>query len=330
MTYNTKTSNINIFLPVKWFLFLFLLINSVKTRENVFFLIRTFIWITFLSSIVAILQFVLFRFTGIILLRRQDFVSMRLRFEDTTFGTFFRPSGFFDHIHILSIVVTIALLILLFLYFSRNYSIVGKNKTILMIGTMLLAIVLTLYKAIWIAIFISVIVMIYVLKPSKSIHITAVLMVIFLCLYATGLMNEANEIISNEIRTGIEARYQLARLGIQKFTLHPFFGIGLYQGSLYTNNAFNLPAHNALILIADELGIFGLLTLISLYGFLFLRLVFLSIQSRDIDSKTLYKALSVTFIAFLIYVQFEPTAYMYMSWVYFGLIESSIQFANKL
>lgn len=325
----SHVSALKLFMPIKWFLVIFLLINAIKTHEKVFFAIKTFIWASFLSSIFAIIQFSLFVSQGIILLRRKDPTTMRLRFEDTSWGTFLRSSGFFDYIHVFALVAVLSFIILLYFFLSRNYKIVGKYTALFMMTTMLIAMALTFYKGVWVILILSSIFMIFYLKPSKCVHTTVGLVAFFILLHFWGITNKVINFISYEITMGIEARLQLARMGIQNFSSHPFFGIGLFNAYLYTPNGFHLPPHNAFVLVADEFGLIGLIIFLLLYCYLFLRLLFFSLHIHDINSKILLKALTVTFVAFMIYMQMEPIAYNFVCWVYFGLIEGSILFLNK-
>lgn len=325
-----RISFLSPFFPIKWFFCLFLVINAIRTIENVFFILKTYIWVTFFSSIVAIIQSGVFFYFGIILLRNRDESVLRLRFEETPFGPLFRVSGFFEFIHNFAIVVTIAFLILLYFILSRNYRLVGKYTSLVMMSTMLIALFLTFYKGVGIVIPVAIIFLLYWIAPSKFVHITAGLAAIFILLYISGITDKFIEIVSEQISIGdFHARLQLDRIGIQKLLTYPLFGVGLFSSPVYTANSYDLPPHNALILIADELGIFGFVTLLCLYSYLFLRLIYKSIQTRNVDSKILLKALSVSFVAFLIYVQVEPGAYNFWCWIYFGIVESAILFVDR-
>ena len=121
-----------------------------------------------------------------------------------------------------------------------------------------------------------------------------------------------------------EDRIEMDRQGLEGFLHGSFFliGQGTGNGKKYTSHHRGWPAHNAFILAADELGIFGLLVYLSLFIFAIYRLIFINLAAKELQDKVISKGLLCGFIAYCIILQFHAGYIEVPLWLYLGIIES--------
>jgi len=314
----TKSSIVSLIGPIKSLLTILLILNLIRGKKDALFSLKAFIIVTLFSGIIGAAESLLYLFTGI------GFHTNKFDFEHTPFGLFLRSQAFFGHIHGLAATLTLALAILFFILLAHRINIFWKKRTVMLLFVItFIALVFTFYKASLIAFGLIFIIGIFIRKPSYFIHITMGLLLIIILVYLSGLGDYVVESISRQLYTGdFKSRLELDKAGIEGFLHeHPIVGAGMGNNRIYTPHPSAWPAHNAFIQVADEIGVIGLISYCLIYVYLFYRLIITNFLLKDKKDRIIIQSLLLSLIAFFTIAQFEPLAYNFWFWMYFGLLE---------
>src|SRR3990172_10721362 len=314
----TKSSLVSLIGPIKWLITILLILNLIRGKKKALFSLKAFIIVTLFSGIIGAAESLLYLFTGI------GLHTEKFDFEHTPFGLFLRSQAFFGHIHGLAATLTLSLAILFFILLAYRIDIFWKKRTVMLIFVItFIALVFTFYKASLIAFGLIFIIGIFIRKPSYFIHITMGLLLIIILVYLSGLGDYVVESISRQLYTGdFKSRLELDKAGIEGFLHeHPIVGAGMGNNRIYTPHPSAWPAHNAFIQVADEIGVIGLISYCLIYVYLFYRLIITNFLLKDKKDRIIVQSLLLSFIAFFTIAQFEPLAYNFWFWMYFGLLE---------
>ena len=314
----TKSSLVSLIGPIKSLITIVLILNLIRGKKKALFSLKAFIIVTLFSGIIGAAESLLYLFTGI------GFHTQKFDFEHTPFGLFLRSQAFFGHIHGLAATLTLSLAILFFILLAYRIDIFWKKRTVMLLFTItFVALAFTFYKASLIAFGLIVIIGIFIRKPSYFIHITLGLLLISIVIYLSGLGEYMVESVSEQLYTGdFKSRLDLDKAGIEGFLHeHPIVGAGMGNNRIYTPHPSAWPAHNAFIQVADELGVVGLISYCLIYVYLFYRLIITIFLLKDKKDRIIVQSLLLSFIAFFTIAQFEPLAFNFWFWMYFGLLE---------
>ena len=314
----TKSSLASLIGPIKSLITILLILNLIRGKKKALFSLKAFIIVTLFSGIIGASESLLYLFTGI------GFHTKKFDFENTPFGTFLRAQAFFGHIHGLAATLTLTLTILFFILLAYRIDIFWKKRTVMLLFTItFVALAFTFYKASFIAFGLIFIIGVFIRKPSYFIHITLGLLLISIVIYLSGLGEYMVESVSEQLYTGdFKSRLDLDKAGIEGFLHeHPIVGAGMGNNRIYTPHPSAWPAHNAFIQVADELGVVGLISYCLIYVYLFYRLIITIFLLKDKKDRIIVQSLLLSFIAFFTIAQFEPLAFNFWFWMYFGLLE---------
>lgn len=305
----------------------FLIVDIVRRKEWVIFFIKTLVVVTTFSAIIGILQEILFLYNGTVL-AQYDTKYFNLMLEHTPFGTFLRVPAFSSmHLYLANyLVLSLLIGFNYFLYFKTIMN--RKEKFLLSIAMVLMisALILTFSKTNMLGLAVGVLLSLFLRWGSRSIQLLTALALPILLTYLAGVWDIFFKYaISSNALGEIGARSQLIRDGIEGFLYrHPFIGVGVGRGGIYTGNVMGWATHNAFILAADEVGIFGLLTFYSIFIYGFLRIIVTIPSIKNPKEKAILKILLAGLAAYVVNIQFQPDFLSYYTWIYIGFIESTV------
>lgn len=314
----THSSLASLIGPIKWLITILLILNLIRGKKEALFSLKAFIIVTLISGIIGAAESLLYYFTGI------GFHTEKFDFENTPFGTFLRAQAFFGHIHGLAATLTMALAILFYILVAYRINIFWKKRTVMLLFVItFVSLAFTFYKASFIALGLICIIGIFIRKPAYLIHNTLGLLLIIVVIFLSGMDEYVVESVSEQLYTGdFKSRLDLDKAGIEGFLHeHPIVGVGMGNNRIYTPHPSAWPAHNAFIQVADELGVLGLISYCLIYVYLFYRLIITNFLLKDKKDRIIVQSLLLSFIAFSIIAQFEPLAFNFWFWMYFGLLE---------
>jgi hypothetical protein len=306
----------------------FLIVDIVRRKEWVIYLIRTFLIITTISALIAILQEVVFFFSGIIL-ATYDPKHVRLVLESNSLGTFFRVPAFTGMHLFLANYLVISLLIILniFLYYGKE---LNKKRRLTLTGMAFLmtaAFIFTFSKSNILGLLCGVFLSVILRWRSRWIHFAVYILLALVVAYSFGLGKVVHDSFLAQIELGkdVGLRAQLMRRGIEGFIYkHPLIGAGLGRGRLYSQDAFEWGAHNAFILAADDLGIVGFLVFSGLFLYGFIRVITTLAVVKKPFEKAFLRTLLAALVAYVINIQFQPDFLSYYNWILLAFIECTV------
>lgn len=118
-------------------------------------------------------------------------------------------------------------------------------------------------------------------------------------------------------------RLELNRLGARAVVEHPLTGVGIDAFSAF-DNAYDLAVHNMFIQVAAELGAFGIIVFLAITAYLLIRLTKLSWTVRDSSSRSVLVAVTLGFVAKLIFHMSNPVLTDSFFWFSIGLSEAMV------
>jgi len=119
-------------------------------------------------------------------------------------------------------------------------------------------------------------------------------------------------------------RIRLDRDSIEGFLHGPYFwtGRGIFAGGRYTAHTRSWPAHNAFILAAAEIGIFGVTVLLLIYALAVARVLALNIMVRSGPYLPYVRATGPIVVIIFVGAQFEAAFLEMFIWTSFAMIEA--------
>ena len=319
-------------LYIKIILMYFLMVNTLYSKELVIKCVKWLIIITSCSAVFAIFQEFFFVTTGTLVVGMIEKEELKRMFE----GGLFRVPALMVSYRVFAIILAIVLLLIISLLGFPNSLVRDfKKKMFLYSASFLIssALLLTQAKDVLLGFFVSLVFLLLFRMPRYFIHFIAVtLLLIAVALsflaYFPG-KEETIIYIVKDVPKEERERMQLDREGIQGFVHGDYMLSGRGRGNKYTANVHGWPAHNAFILIADEVGIFGLIIYSGMYAWILFRLVLLNFVVKDPAYLPIVRGLLCGIITYFIGAQFTASYVEPFLWVLFALTESSARILAK-
>jgi hypothetical protein len=320
---------------VKAMVICFFIIDILRKKEWVVFFIKTLLVVTTISAITGIVQEIIFLLNGTIAFS-VDPKLLKFLFEPTPFGTFLRVPAYTGLHLFLANYIVISLLLGLNAFLYLRDRLTQREKLFLKVAMMIMsvALILTFSKTNMLGLTAGFTLSILIKWPQKMIHFSMILLLVVVgSYYVPGLWDTVyNHIVSDmELGGDMGLRVQLMRRGVEGFLYrYPLLGAGVGRGTEYTQDVFGWGTHNAFILAADDVGIFGFFVFLSLFVYAFIRIITTIPVTRNLDEKTILKALLTGFIAYTVNIQFQPDFLSYYTWIFLGLMEGATGLFRKM
>lgn len=313
---------------IKDIIVFFIMVNMIRDRETAIFSLKMLFYVITFSAIIGILQEILFFFTGLELVGYIPEGAKPYMWETTSFGRIMRVPAFTTWYTILANFLLIALIVGINLIL---YSVLTKKKERLFLYIAMLlmsiALYLTFSHSTMLVLLLAIIVLILIRWRSLSIHFVTIFLVGILLAYFSGFLTDFVEQPKNYIITeDVAVRIDLLRDGITGFFYrHPFIGNGIGTGFRFTSNVDRWPVHTNVVLVADELGLFGIFTYGALFSVFIYRQVISILRLKDRKDKAVSLSLLIALIAYMINLQSQPTYVDFFLFMYLGLMEAIIR-----
>lgn len=320
-------------LTVLKFLFIgFLLVTSIENKDNLVFFLKWFVIITCVSSVIAILQEIVYIVLGIAVVGFIDKEALTFMFEPTSFGTLLRVPAFFGSYKPFTFFANTAAIII-FNYFLYKKLLSIKRKSILIISFLLIliSIYLTFSKDAYLALFIGLVLSVLIWRPYFIFHLFFCGILTIIIIYLFDYIDDIQSLVYTELHFGeYRERLQLFREGVTGFLFNsPWFGVGIGEGHLYTGHYFRWSVHNSLVQAADEAGIVGLSVYFMLLCYTFYNIIKVYFVAKDESDKWISVGLLTGFIAFITALQFHPFFIEKFTWLYMGAVQAYVLITLK-
>ncbi len=320
-------------LTVLKFLFIgFLMVACIENKDNLIFFLKWFVIITGVSSVIAILQEIVYIVLGIPIVGFVDRETLMLMFEPTSFGTFLRVPAFFGSYKSFTFFANTAALII-FNYFLYKKLLSIKRKSILIISFLLIliSIFLTFSKDAYLALFIGLVLSVIIWRPYFIFHLFFCGILSIIIIYLFDYIDDIKNLVYTELHFGeYRVRLQLFREGVTGFLFNsPWFGVGVGEGHLYTGHYLRWSVHNSLVQAADEVGIVGLSVYFMLLCYTFYNIIKVNLVAKDESDKWISVSILTGFIAFITAIQFHPFFIEKFTWLYMGAVQAYVLITLK-
>ncbi len=300
--------------------FLLLLVITLRKVAQLRYCLACYFWAGTASAVAGVAQALAFNQTGVIL-----FPPDVIEWSRSPLGVMPRSTGFFANANWFgSAMVGLAVYMSWLGFCGGAYYGRGKRSLLLMGAAVAMGGALfSASRASWLAIIIALVVMPIVRRPAITLHYALGMLALAGTAHAFGLI-ESVLIRAERLRpAAVEFRFYVAELAWEAITENPWLGVGM-RGLDGWNNPFRLPAHNMILDVASEMGVLaGVGTVIWIVSLLIRALLSLRRGSHRREAVFLQGAM-VSFVAMVIYDQFDVFFGLKQFWFHMGLLEASI------
>jgi len=303
---------------------LFILINAIITRERLKSCFRYLVGIGVFSSIVAIVTFLLYMFTGFGI----STASSEYRMGETPWGVTMRATAFAGHPNSLAILLGAPAVMLLYLALSP-LALSRRQRLVLLgvTGVFLLAIYTTLSRGSWVGIAAAIAVMPFFRKPSWWPFFLAVIAIAISVGLTTGMLQQG---VSSFYASFVEQRAEAVECrmyyiwrGVGILKRYPLTGIGLGAFGRYNPDPAAVGIHNLEMQLATEVGIPGALIHMGLMILVTVRAFLAMLSARSTEGRTIMQMVLLALVMTLVHGQFDILAFTYHIWFVLGMAEAA-------
>jgi hypothetical protein len=308
-----------------------ILVDLMRTRKAIMIIARCIVWMGVFSAIVAIIQFSLFLFWGIVWTIGVSEEAAHSMLKPTLIGMVVRAMAFFPNPAGLNTYLLFACALgISFVFQSQETRL--KLAYVAAVGFMAVAVVLTWSAGALICLAAIFVLTIFIFRPALSIHMSAAFLLCGILIYLSGLHHVVLEIVKGfGGKTSGSVRIELLELAVASLDRNLFIGMGLqnfgrFSGNLFPTGPwlFKYPVHNGFIQMTTELGIIGGLTYLFMIVLMSVRLVMVLWGQLDRELALIFKGMLLGWLALLGHLQVEPMAYESTLWVIWAVMEGAV------
>jgi hypothetical protein len=309
----------------------FLLSACIYKKNNIRFFVKWFLVFAVVSSVIALLQQLIFKTTGELLIGLIDAADAKNNFEVNSLGRFYRCSGFVSGYKFFSNILVLSLILILnFFLYDKQKAKQMRTLLVLSSGIMFAALFFTFSKDALLILFLGVLLSILWKRPYLIVHLTGFLLFAIPMLYVTGILEKLLNALNTEITFGeFRIRRHFLTEGLDGFFKHPWIGVGINKSKVYTSHFFHWPPHNGFIVALDEAGFLGLIVFLAIIGYIFYKSRLLAGSVTDLRYRWIMRGMHIGFITFVISMNFHPTYMDILLWIYLGAINAMYMYFTK-
>jgi len=310
---------------VKVVLTYYLVANLIRTRRHAFYAMWFLVVITSASALIGIVQEIAFLATGAELVGFIPEVHRKYMYNPTFLGVMLRVPALTGWYIVLANLLVVAIL---FLANLLMYGVIDRPRerrwAWWLLGLMSVGLFLTFSRSAELALFLGLALSIVVRWRHHLLQMGAAASFLAVVAFASGVVDKALDSIEEDLtyKGDLGVRIELLERGAKGFVYrHPWLGAGIGNAPEYTQNIDRWPVHNVFVLIADEVGIFGLLAFLGVIATTVFKLLGYWIRATSERDRGIIMAVLIALIALLINLQFHPSYKDFFIFLLFGLFE---------
>jgi hypothetical protein len=314
----------------KYFVEFFLLVNFLPRRED---LCQTFLkWLVILavpSAAFALVQEAVW-LSAHIALTPVPPKELEIQVEDHFGVRMYRVAALMVSYHNLALYLATALFLAISaLLWRKEAALLPPRWLIVSVCVISPALFLTFSNPMYVALSAGLPLLVLARWPARGAFFAVVgglvgaLVLVGAIAIVPGKVDTAVDVARTVPKAEIE-RIRLDRDTIEGFLHGPYFwtGRGVGSGNRYTVHSRGWPAHNAFILAAAELGVFGLILYLMIWGLFIARVVALNIVVKGGPYLFFVRALPAILFLFLVALSFHGYYFDNLVWPIFALAEA--------
>ncbi len=305
---------------------LVLIINLVRSEEELERTLKVFFLLIFLSVIAGIIQFGIYETTGTL----TTFAQEDFQFRSTPVGVLPRITALMTHPNIFGAVSAIMGIMMSYYYIHPEY-VTEKERRRCLYGSIFcyMGVVLSVSRGATMGVGLASFLVLLYKRNRYLLHFVMALVFFLGIAYATGLLEKAYEMYKEMAAAegSMRFREQLIGIAFEGIRNYPIHGIGIDGFNNY-NNPIDHIVHNYWLYILSELGIIGFLAHLFFLLFMSFRLI-KKILKNEGRNRMILESFLLGMVVFFFLSNFEPLLSNKFYWFYFGLMEAAILTVGK-
>jgi hypothetical protein len=313
----------------KYFAVFFLLVNFLPRERLIQTFLRWLVVTAVLSAAFALVQELTWLSTRIVI-TPVPLKELEIQFEPHFGVLMYRVGAMMVNYQDLGLYLAIAtILSVSALLWRKEAALLRPRWLIVGLCLMCPALFLTFSSPVYLGISVGLPLLLLMRWPTRLVPvalaagIVGALAIVAVIAIVPGNVDTAVDLTRTVPKAEIE-RIRLNRDTIEGFLHGPYFwtGRGIDSGYRYTAHTRHWPAHNAFILAAAEIGVFGLVVYIMIWGLVVARVVSLNIVVRRGPYLFVVRALPAILLVCLSQLSFHGQYFNNLVWPMFALVEA--------
>ena len=299
--------------PILFFYITFVLlpVNLIKSKEDLKKVLRTFLVVGILAAVWGLLA-VIFNAENLTLRRAAPFSILG-----------FNPYGGNHNALAEIFVVTIPAAMILYLMTDK---IKRQGAYMLAALFMVMILLLTFSRSGWLALLLQMLILFFIRYKSKINRYVVIGIIVFLVLVPTLLYFTVWNQVS-WVQVSNANRILLSQISWESFTQHPIIGNGLNEFQRLVGSTFvyqvefgdPLDSHGFIQKLMTETGLFGLISYISLLGYMIYRIVKSYIVAKSSSHKMMIASLILMVSGIVLFELFSTSYFIAKMWLPIGV-----------
>ncbi len=297
--------------------------NVIRTKRQLMQTARYMIYITVFSSILAIIQYIAFKFFSYDMTFNWTLKVGRIQYVPI-FGAYSRCAALSANSNYLGFSTGTITVFMTYLLVKPHVFLSRTVKKYLLIAV-ILGLFCSLFsgsRGSWLAMGVSYVVIPFMAFPKYAKHYLLALLVFAFLGWVTGLFEYMYGLIYEMREEAVNVRERLMAVGLSATLAHPWIGIGFGAISDYWNPDDG-EVHNMWINFSAQIGIPGMLLIMIYLLSVIYRLGRAILRTSGFD-KIILESLLVSMMFFIVNSTVRPMIWGKFFWLYFGFIEAAI------
>lgn len=302
-------------------LMVLLLVDIIRTKNDIRLILRTFIISSVIAGIVGIVQITAYVFLHWELHLMEAEAPLYITVMGLPLlraaGLEHTPQGYAQPLLIATIMCIYHMG-----YVARGWQ---RFSPVLIISILCLiaGLVLSFARGQWIGGIVTLLVLPIIAQPRKTLRWISILLLITVISLPSGILFTAYKKMNEFTSSSTAVRVELLQAGFEIVPEYPLNGVGIGNFGPYSPTVERFPIHNSIMQTATEMGIPGLLTFLAILIYIPIQLLRAIKKTNTLAGKHALKALLAGYVALFVAIQADPMAYSEFVWFYLALAEAA-------
>ena len=301
----------------------FFLVTLIRSRKQYYTCLQYIIFGTLLSAVIGIIQTIIFRTTGKLMIYKQPGLEFATEVVQSPIGEMPRVSALFTGAHTFGATLGFVSIILLFYLltpelYERRHRKYYAGAFLLTFTTLILT-----FTNMNLLTFMAATFLVFIIKKPRFRRVVVPLLIVggILAIY----FNLPGFIVTKlmEIKPGsIYFRIEAIQEGLDLTKKYPVTGTGL---GMFGRESYLLAnPHNLSLWLSSQTGFFGVSAFWLFYCFILFRLLYYAIRSENVRDKTILYSFFVILLMIFSNSLTDPLLTTKVTWFFLGMAEAAI------
>jgi O-antigen ligase len=304
-----------------------IVMRMIRTDADLLFVLRAIVVTALLSALLGIAQSAAFVVFGLELHRMDDDSP---RFIQVFGYQMLRAPGLLQNPQAFCHALSFGFMLTIYGWLAGSNDRSRWNPLVwASILVMATAILLSFARGAWASVAIGLLLLPAMAWPRHAFHWFVGLSALALIATWTGALTYALSAYRSFTLSTAEVRVELLASGLQALAEHPWRGVGMANFESYAQTSERLPVHNALVQVASETGIPGLLAYLAILGLPMARAL-RALRYASGGRSHLLRAMLLAYFVYMIAIQGEPSGYSELVYFFAALLYATARIAEGM